>query len=1230
MVRLPWNPPPALSAHQPNASTLPCRTRSWCQLPHRPAIVRVGRGRLQDQGQPPAPPPLHTQRLAPLPSLPYPLLRAQVWNYKLRRCMFTLLGHLDYIRTVHFHSDSPWIVSASDDQTIRVWNWISRTCITVLTGHNHYVMSAAFHPKDDLVVSASLDQTVRVWDVSGLKRKSSGPRYPADGQPRPDLFGASDAVVKYVLEGHDRGELASSCPLLLIQAPCHPGVFFASPVADTTVAIAGVNWAAFHPSLPLIVSGADDRQVKLWRMNDTKAWEVDTLRGHVNNVSCVLFHPRQELIISNSEDKSIRVWDMSKRTAIATFRREHDRFWVMTAHPNQNLLAAGHDSGMIVYKLERERPAMAVHDGSIYYVKDKDVRSFNMDSGAEAAVVHLRRRDTNAPPPRSLSYNPADSGVLVCSNMDGGTYELYASDKSGGGGSGDGYRGQGLAAVFVARNRFAVLDKQHQILVKDLRNETSKQIAPPHPTADYLFPATPGCCLIRSEEKITLFDVQQRKSMGELATPLVKFVVWSSDMSRVALLSKHAIIIANRKLDHVCTVHETIRIKSGAWDSTGIFVYTTLNHIKYCLPNGDNGIIKTLEHPIYLASVSKDFVTCLDRDGLVRKVVIDSTEMVFKLKLVEKKYAEVISMIRTAKLCGQAIIGYLQQKGFPEIALHFVGDDKVKFGLALESSNIDVAMECAMKMDDADCWSQLADVALRNGNVDVVEKCYQRTKNFERLSFLYLITGQTEKLRKMLKIAESRNDMMGQFSNALFLGDVGERFNMLRTANQDTLALITACNHGLDEQAVELSEQMAVDMDELLYPEGTLLAPPAPILEAAGSWPLLEMESGYGLNPLANPSSMFDVADDVSGEPLDDEMDGGWGDGDDALDTGLGDGVDDEDAEAGSDDGWDLGDGDIDMSAMTPADSGDAGYYVPPSAGESSGEKWAKLSQLAAEHVAGGSFESAMLLLREQLGITNFKPLKGVFLSVYAAAHAQLPTLPSLAPYSISLANANGRPMLCISVKSLTARVKVGYQHFQKGKFLEVEKSFRQILQSIPLVVVDTRQQVAEVKEMINICREYITASRLQMESKAQPPARKAEMAALCAHCKLQAPHLVLALRVAMQALVHKEVNNFQDAASICRRLLELNPAPALAQKAKTILQACDKNPRNETKIDYDSRNPFVICAISLKPIFKGNPVLTCGLSGSSYMPKYKGEQCPTTLLTTVGVESSGLNCVRI
>ena len=71
---------------------------------------------------------------------------------------------------MQFHHESPWIVSASDDQTLRLWNWQSRTCVAVLTGHNHYVMCAQFHPREDLVASASLDQTVRIWDISEIGR----------------------------------------------------------------------------------------------------------------------------------------------------------------------------------------------------------------------------------------------------------------------------------------------------------------------------------------------------------------------------------------------------------------------------------------------------------------------------------------------------------------------------------------------------------------------------------------------------------------------------------------------------------------------------------------------------------------------------------------------------------------------------------------------------------------------------------------------------------------------------------------------------------------------------------------------------------------------------------------------------------------------------------------------------------------------------------------------------
>jgi coatomer protein complex subunit alpha (xenin) len=143
--------------------------------------------------------------------------------------------------------------------------------------------------------------------------------------------------------------------------------------------------------------------------------------------------------------------------------------------------------------------------------------------------------------------------------------------------------------------------------------------------------------LLKSEERITLFDIQQRKAMAEVTTPVVKYVVWSADMSHVALLSKHAIVILTRKLEQICMIHETIRIKSGAWDGNDVFVFSTLNHIKYLLVTGDHGIIRTLEQPLYITHVSAGTIHGLDREARVRKMAVDVTECAFKLSLFKKE-----------------------------------------------------------------------------------------------------------------------------------------------------------------------------------------------------------------------------------------------------------------------------------------------------------------------------------------------------------------------------------------------------------------------------------------------------------------------------------------------------------------------------------------------------------------------------------------------------------------
>ena len=53
----------------------------------------------------------------------------------------------------------------------------------------------------------------------------------------------------------------------------------------------------------------------------------------------------------------------------------------------------------------------------------------------------------------------------------------------------------------------------------------------------------------------------------------------------------------------------------------------------------------------------------------------------------------------------------------------------------------------------------------------------------------------------MLKIAEMRNDVMGRFHNALYMGDVRERIKILEDAGQVALAYVTAASHGLEEDA---------------------------------------------------------------------------------------------------------------------------------------------------------------------------------------------------------------------------------------------------------------------------------------------------------------------------------------------------------------------------------------------------------------------------------------------
>lgn len=1060
-----------------------------------------------------------------------------MWNYKQRKCLFTLTGHLDYVRTVFFHHEYPWIISASDDQTIRIWNWQSRTCIAILTGHNHYIMCAQFHPWDDLVVSASMDLTVRVWDISGLRKKNQAHQAPMSfeeqvvraNQGQADLFGNTDAVVKYVLEGHDRG----------------------------------VNWASFHPTLPLIVSCGDDRQIKLWRMSETKAWEVDSCRGHFNNVSMTMFHPRHELILSASEDKTIRVWDMTKRTAVQTFRREHDRFWVLTAHPELNLFAAGHDNGLIVFKLERERPAFSLSGNQLFYIKDKVIRMADLTTGTSQGICSVRRLGSQYIQPRTLSYNPAERAVVVTSTSEGGVYELITLPKNAGPVAGDGKdtpsdgkKGTGLCALFVARNRLAVLDKTAQnIEIRDLSNSLTKTVKCPVTVQEIFYGGT-ASLLLATATSVILFDIQQQKVLNEITTPPVKYVVWSNDGNMVALLSKHTITIANKALEQTALIHETIRIKSAAWDDSGILVYTTLNHIKYALPQGDNGIIKTLDQPVYLTRVKGQVVHCLDRTAKPRTIPIDPTEYRFKLALVRKNFDEVLQIIRTSNLVGQSIIAYLQKKGYPEIALHFIQDPQTRFDLAIECGNLTVALDMARSVERPEVWERLGHAALKQGNHQIVETCFQKTRSFDKLSFLYLVTGNTQRLAMMQTIATKRGDQMSRFQNSLYLGDVAGRVAVLRETGQYPLAYYTAKTNGLDDLALDVLEEAGMTEDDLPPPpqnagHSSLAPPPIVFSQAESSWPIKNLGESFFDRALANGGGVEGLVGGSGAEEAanGDQLDA-WANDDGAAADEDGDDVDE-------DEGWDLDAEIIEVPEEAAVEEdliGEADLSEGVSPGVDENEMWVRNSPLAADHAAAGAFESAMQLLNRQVAAVNFAPLKPLFLTAYRSAHVHVPANASLPPLEFHVRRnpettelREVLPAVSLEYEDLKAgELAEAYSFFSRGKFAESLAAFRLILQKLLLVVVKP-DQADEVKDLVVSAREYIIGLTLETERRklvTEDPEnhiRNLELAAYFTHLNLQPAHQQLALRSAMG--VFSKAGNHATAAVFARRLIDMKPS---------------------------------------------------------------------------------------
>ena len=103
----------------------------------------------------------------------------RLWHTTTGTPIFTIRGHIDWVRSIAFSPDGKTLVSCGEDQTICLWEVSTGQCLHILRGHTDRVWSVAFSPDGCLLASTGDEQN---YPVVGSEYRTMSACSPGDTQ----------------------------------------------------------------------------------------------------------------------------------------------------------------------------------------------------------------------------------------------------------------------------------------------------------------------------------------------------------------------------------------------------------------------------------------------------------------------------------------------------------------------------------------------------------------------------------------------------------------------------------------------------------------------------------------------------------------------------------------------------------------------------------------------------------------------------------------------------------------------------------------------------------------------------------------------------------------------------------------------------------------------------------------------------------------------------------------
>ncbi|OMJ87469.1 hypothetical protein SteCoe_10800 [Stentor coeruleus] len=299
----------------------------------------------------------------------------RIWDYSLNKLEAILRGHKSVVWNVCGSDSGEFIASASADTTVRIWHLKTKSQLYCLEGHTDEVNVVCF-VKDEKVISGSDDSTVRIWDIHTFSdptiiQYESGILYLSVTKNYNFIVSACKDYKVYVYN-----TLVKSIEFVL---DSHSGwIRSVALSADESVIVTGsydhnINVYSFKERRLLmafdtessvcsvtitndqnsIIAGCSNKTVQLW--NIPSQTKICSLSSHTGRVKSAQMFPNSQSIISCSDDGDIIIWDANTYEKKVNYFYHMGDIRVIRATPDyKNIFTYGNEGVLKMWSIDKK------------------------------------------------------------------------------------------------------------------------------------------------------------------------------------------------------------------------------------------------------------------------------------------------------------------------------------------------------------------------------------------------------------------------------------------------------------------------------------------------------------------------------------------------------------------------------------------------------------------------------------------------------------------------------------------------------------------------------------------------------------------------------------------------------------------------------------------------------------------------------------------------------------